>query len=88
MTFLTVNLPDRLSKELSQASQEFLTEILELGLRTRKIEQALMQYAHGKMTIGAAAHFAGITEGEMARYAYAHGLEPRFSDETLFEELS
>jgi hypothetical protein len=57
-------------------------------LRTRKIEQALTQYARGNMTIGAAAYFADITESEMARYAYARGLEPRFSDETLIEKLS
>ncbi|HKZ86095.1 MAG TPA: hypothetical protein VJ793_20865 [Anaerolineae bacterium] len=88
MTSLTVQLPDRLAKELSDASQEFIAEMLELGLRTRKIEQALAQYARGQMTLGAAAGIAGITEGEMARHAYAHGQEPRFSDETLAEELA
>ena len=88
MTRLTVQLPDRLAKELSDASQEFITEMIELGLRTRKIEQALAQYARGQMTLGAAAHLAGITESEMARHAYARGLEPRFSDETLAEELA
>jgi len=88
MTSLTVQLPDRLAKELSDASQEFIAETLELGLRTRKIEQALAQYTRGPMTLGAAAHLAGITESEMARHAYARGLEPRFSDETLAEELA
>jgi predicted HTH domain antitoxin len=88
MTSLTVQLPDRLAKELSDASQEFIAEMLELGLHTRRVEQALAQYARGKMTLGAAAHLAGITEGEMARHAYARGLEPRFSDETLAEELA
>jgi hypothetical protein len=88
MTSLTVQLPDRLARELSDASQEFIAEMLELGLRTRKIEQALAQYARGQMTLGAAAHLAGITEGEMARHAYARGLEPRFSDATLVEELA
>ena len=34
MTSLTVQLPDRLAKELSDASQEFIAETLELGLRT------------------------------------------------------
>jgi hypothetical protein len=87
MTSLTLQLPDRLAKELTGASQEFIAEMLELGLRTRKIEQALAQYADGQMTLGAAAHLAGITEGEMARYAYARGLEPRLGDQTLAEEL-
>jgi len=88
MTSLTVQLPDRLAKELTEASQEFIAEMIDLGLRTRKIEQALAQYARGEMTFGAAAHLAGITEGEMARHAYARGVEPRFSDETLAEELA
>jgi hypothetical protein len=88
MTNLTVQVPDRLAKELSEASQEFIAEMIELGLRTRKIEQALTEYARGELTIGAAAHLAGITEGDMARHAYARGLEPRFSEETLAEELA
>jgi len=88
MTNLTVQVPDRLAKELSEAGQEFIAEMLELGLRTRKIEQALAQYARGEMTLGAAAHLAGVLEGEMARHAYARGLEPRFTEETLAEELA
>lgn len=88
MTNLTVQVPDRLAKELNKAGQEFIAEMLELGLRTRKIEQALEQYARGEMTLGAAAHMAGIMEGEMARQAYARGLEPRLTEETLAEELA
>lgn len=87
MTNLTVDVPDRLAKELGKASQEFIAEMIELGLRTRRIEQALAQYARGEMTLGAAAQLAGIKESEMARHAYAHGLEPRFGEETLAEEL-
>ncbi len=85
MTDLTLQLPEWLAKELANASQEFVTEVLELGLRTRKIEQALTVYARGKMTLGAAAHLAGVTESEMARQAYARGLEPRYSMDTLPE---
>lgn len=88
MISLSIPLPDWLAKELSDASQEFIAEMLELGLRTHKIERALAQYARGQMTLGAAAHLAGISEGEMARHAYARGLEPRFSDETLGGEMA
>jgi len=88
MTEVTLRLPDRLVQELTDASQEFIAEMIELGLRTRRIEQALAQYARGHMTLGAAAHLAGITEGEMARHAYARGFEPRFSADTLAEELA
>jgi hypothetical protein len=88
MTNLTVQVPDRLAKELNKAGQEFIAEMLELGLRTRKIEQALERYARGEMTLGAAADMAGIMEGEMARQAHARVLEPRFTEETLAEELA
>jgi len=88
MTSLTVQLPDWLAKELSDASQEFIAEMFELGLRTCKIERALAPYARGQTKLGAAAHLAGITESVMARYAYARGLEPRFSQDALAEELA
>ena len=88
MTSLTVQVPDRLAQEITGASQDFIAEMIELGLRTRRIEQALTQYARGQMTLGAAAHLAGIPESEMARHAYARGLEPRFSADTLAEELA
>ncbi len=88
MTDLTVHLPDRLAKELTNAGQDFIAEVFELGLRTRKIDQALVEYARGQMTLGSAAQRAGISESELARHAYARGLEPRFSADTLNEELA
>lgn len=88
MTDLTVHLPDRLAKELVNAGQDFIAEVFELGLRTRKIDQALAEYTRGGMTMGAAAQLAGISESELARHAYARGLEPRFSTDTLAEELA
>ncbi len=39
-------------------------------------------------TFGAAAQQAGISQPVLARHAYARGMEPPFSDETLAEELS
>ena len=38
---VTLNLPASLAQELSAASQEFLADILERGLRELKIERAL-----------------------------------------------
>ena len=88
MTNLTVQVPDQLAQELTSAGQDFIAEMIELGLRTRRIEQALTQYAQGHMTLGAAAQLAGVPEGDMARQAYARGLEPRYSAATLTEELA
>jgi predicted HTH domain antitoxin len=85
---VTLRLPRPLAQELSTASQEFLVDILERGLRELKIERALEQYSQGRITFGATAQQAGVTQSELARHAYARGMEPPFSDETLAEELS
>jgi predicted HTH domain antitoxin len=84
---LTLVLPDSLAQELGSASQEFLVEVLERGLRELKIERALKRYARGGISFSAAAHQAGVSQSELARHAYARGIEPPFSTETLKEEL-
>jgi predicted HTH domain antitoxin len=85
---LTLKVPTALAQELESASQEFLIELLERGLRQLKIERALDRYVRGGISFGAAAHQAGVPESELARQAYARGMEPPFSAETLAEELS
>lgn len=84
----TLNIPDFLARELETANQEFLIELLERGLQAVKIERALEQYTRGGISFGAAAHQAGISQSELARHAYARGMEPPFSAATLAEELS
>ena len=49
---------------------------------------ALDQYARGGISFGAAAEQAGVSQSELARHAYARGMEPPFSAETLAEDLS
>ena len=85
---LTITIPDALAHELDETSQEFLIEILERGLRALKIERVLDRYAQGGMSFGAAAQQAGVSQSELACHAYARGMEPPFSTETLAEELS
>lgn len=58
---LTLIVPASLAQELDSASQEFLAEILERGLRELKIERALERYARGGVSFGAAAHQAGVS---------------------------
>ncbi|MBM4464553.1 MAG: hypothetical protein FJ014_03115 [Chloroflexi bacterium] len=84
---LTLTVLASLVQELDSANQEFWAEILERGLRELRIERALERYARGGMSFGAAAHQAGVSQSELARYAYARGMEPPFSAETLAEEL-
>lgn len=84
----TLNIPDSLARELETANQEFLIELLERGLQALKIERALEQYARCGISFGAAAHQAGVSQSDLARHAYARGMEPPYSEETLAEEIS
>lgn len=83
----TITIPESLARELDSTNQEFLVDLLERGLHALKIERALARYAHGGISFGAAAHQAGVSQSELARQAYARGMEPPFSDDTLAEEL-
>ena len=85
---VTIIVPPALAQELDTTTQEFLIDILERGLRALKIERVLDRYAQGGMSLGAAAHQAGVSQSELARHAYARGMEPPFSTETLTEESS
>lgn len=85
---LTLNIPLSLAQELKSANEEFLLQALERGLQVLKIERVLQAYARGGLSFGAAAHQAGVSQSELARHAYACGMEPPFSAETLAEELS
>lgn len=85
---LTLHLPDSLARELESASQGFVLDVLERGLRELRVERALEAYGRGGLTFAAAAGQAGLGQAELARHAYARGLEPPFSEETLTEELA
>lgn len=84
---LTLSLPAPLAHELGAATQDFLADLLARGLREVKVERALELYARGGMSFGAAAQQAGVSETELSRFAYARGMEPPFSAQTLAEEL-
>lgn len=84
---LTLTVPDLLAGELDSANQEFLLKVLERGLREVKVDRALELYGRGGISFGAAAERAGVSQSDLARYAYSRGMEPPFSVETLDEEL-
>ena len=84
---LTLSIPNSLARELDSVGEGPLVDLLERGLRQFKIEQALDRYARGGTSFGAAAHQAGVSRSELARYAHAKGMELPFSAETLAEEL-
>jgi hypothetical protein len=84
---LTLTVPDSLARQLDSAGEDLLIDLLERGLREFKIEQALARYARGGISFGAAACQAGVSRSELARQAYARGMEPPFSPEPVAEEL-
>ncbi len=65
-----------------------LAELLRLGLRQVKMEQALGLYRQGGISIWRAGRMAGVSLREMTQYAAAQGLRPTVDEETLREELS
>ncbi|MDH3600239.1 MAG: hypothetical protein OEU26_11435 [Candidatus Tectomicrobia bacterium] len=83
----TLHIPDGVAQELKTANEDFLVEIIERGLQAVKIDRVLEQYARGGMSFSAAAQQVGMSPSELARHAYARGMEPPFSDDTLAEEL-
>jgi hypothetical protein len=84
---LTLTLPAPLAHELGSATQDFLADLLARGLREVKVERALERYARGGVSFGAAAQQAGVSQTDLSRFAYARGMEPPFSAQTLVEEL-
>ncbi len=84
---ITLNIPHALAQELGETNEASLVELLERGLRAVRIERALDRYADGGVSFAAAAHQADVLQPELARHAYARGMEPPFSAETLAEEL-
>ncbi len=85
---MTVTIPPSLARYFENASGEFLAEIIERGLHQWRIERALDRYAARDASFGAAAEQAGVSQGELARQAYARGMVPPFSTDTLAEEIS
>lgn len=85
---ITLKLPEKLAQDLSATSEVFLVDILERGLRDFKIERALAQYSRGRISFGAAAQQAEVPQSVLAQSAYALGMQPAFSPETVTEELS
>ncbi len=84
---LTLTLPAPLARDLGSATQEFLADLIERGLREVRVERALERYVRGGMSFGAAAQQAGLAQSELSRCAYARGIEPPFDAEMLAEEL-
>lgn len=87
MHTLTISIPEELSAEL-EPYQDKLDDLLRIGLRELKMEQALSLYKLGKLSLWKAARLADVSLREMTNYAIANGLRPIVDDKTIEEELS
>jgi predicted HTH domain antitoxin len=83
---LTLTIPESLARKWDCMGEDLLIDLLERGLREFKIEQALDRYGRGGISFGAAARQACVSRSELGRQAYARGMDPPFSAETLDEE--
>jgi predicted HTH domain antitoxin len=87
MEKLEINIPDELAGEL-KAYQGRIQDVLVLGLRQVKIDEALALYDRGLISFGRAVELAGIQREELIRAARAAGIRPRWTEETVREELA
>lgn len=87
MKTLKLEVPDTLAEEIKTTDSKYICQLIDLGMRHLKMENALLLLKNGGVSIGYAAKIACVSEDEMSAFAYAKGLVPTFSKETLKEEL-
>lgn len=86
MAKTVIEIPDEKLPEL-EAYKDKLGELLLLGLLQMKIQEALLLYQRGIISIGRAAELSGISEEEIIKYAIVSGVSPRWSEKMLQDEL-
>ena len=87
MAKATVEIPEERLPEL-EAYKDRLGELLLLGLSQVKVQEALLLYQRGSVSFGRAAELAGLSEPEMMQQARAAGIEPRWTEAMVEEELA
>ena len=65
-----------------------LREVLLLGLRQLRINEALLLYKQGVVSFGRAAELAKLSRQDMIQQARVAGVEPRWSEDMLRAELA
>jgi hypothetical protein len=85
MEQLLVEVPEGLVKKL-EAYKGNLGEVLAMGLRQIKMQQALVLFKEAGVSLWKAAHIAGVFLREMTLYAVSQGLRAICYDKTLEEE--
>lgn len=86
-TFVTIPVTSALAQQLPPHADE-LAQVLSLGIKGWRVEQALTAYRQGRGTLAYAAEQAGVPLREMILLAYAHGIEPKYDVQVGAQSLS
>jgi len=84
---VVIEIPDQLVQEF-KLYQDRLREIILLGLLQLKVQEALLLYSRGLVSFARTAELAGLSRPEMIRQARAFGVQPRWSEQMIQEELA
>jgi predicted HTH domain antitoxin len=87
MPVLSIDVSENIYNDINNINNIALTEIIQLGLKEFKINYALDLYKNGEISFGKAAEIAGMMEDDLSTKAYAKGMIPKYSNQTLLEEL-
>jgi predicted HTH domain antitoxin len=87
MKGLAVQIPSDIVQEF-EPYQDRLREIILLGLKQLKVQDALLQYERGLVSLGRAAEIAELSTAEMIRQARALDIGPRWSEKMVNDELA
>ena len=63
---IVLEVSETMAQELATATQDFLAEVLQRGLREKRIERALARYRLGGMSFAATAEVAGVSQAELS----------------------
>lgn len=87
MERIEIEIPDHLVQEFKQYEDK-LRELILLGLQQLKVQESLLLYRRGLVSLSRAAELAGLSGQDMLRHARAFGIQPRWSEEMVQEELA
>ncbi len=82
-----IEVPDELAAQLKNCDARFVRQLITLGLRELRLEEAVAMLRDAGASLAFAAEYAGVTRTEMAAFCRLRGLQPRWDDQMLREEL-
>ncbi len=82
-----IEIPTDLADQLADRT-EIVPEILRLGLRQLRVQEALLLYEQGVVTLARAAELADLPLQEMIQEARSKGIQPKWSDSMIEEEMA